>query len=84
MYSASVMAMFPSHDPRGEELFDHLLYFLYHDCHVYAAADTHSAFYESVNDECGPISQHDIEAMSNMAITLAEYIQDIKYHKVFR
>jgi hypothetical protein len=68
---------------RKRELFDHLLYYLYHDCHVYAQADTYTAFYESLNDECGPISEHDMEAMSDMAETLADYIEDIEYHKVF-
>lgn len=68
---------------RKVELFDHLLYYLYHDCHVYAQADTYSPFYESLNDECGPISNQDMEAMSAIAETLAEYIEDIQYHKVF-
>jgi hypothetical protein len=68
---------------RKQELFDHLLYYLYHDCQVYAQADGYSPYYESLNDECGPISNQDMEAMSAIAETLAEYIEDIEYHKVF-
>ena len=68
---------------RKQELFGHLLYYLYHDCHVYAQLDTCTAFYESVDEGCGPISKQDMEAISHMAETLAEYIEDIEYYKVF-
>tara|TARA_Y100001973_G_C5165988_1_gene316191 strand:- start:663 stop:950 length:288 start_codon:yes stop_codon:yes gene_type:complete len=67
----------PMTTARKMELFDHLLYYLYHDCHVYAQADKHSPFYESMTDEIGPVSDNDLESLSQMAEALADYIQDI-------
>tara|TARA_Y100000114_G_C11472722_1_gene191593 strand:- start:140 stop:418 length:279 start_codon:yes stop_codon:yes gene_type:complete len=68
---------------RKQELFDHLLYYLYHDCHVYAYAHKGDPFYEHLEEELGEIKGSDLEALSVIAKTLAEYIHDFEYHMVF-
>jgi len=68
-----------------EELFDHLLYYLYNDCHVYAQTHKGDAFYESLED-CGLLGKdHEatLEIVRQQAELLADFIQDIRYHEAF-
>ena len=70
---------------RKQELFDHLLYYLYHDCHVYACAHKGDAFYEHLEEGLGEIKGSDLEALSVIAETLAEYVMyDISYSEVMQ
>lgn len=73
----------PITNDRRREFFDHLLNWLYHDCQFYATAGKCTAFYESLDEECGPISNEELQAMEHIADRVAEYIENIEYHKVF-